>query len=145
MHVFFISNTFTSNARLKLAKIKQMLSNTLRLNFYYLKIVHILHPRYYPKIIGHILKNKQKNNCVCIYTINHNENEKKDHNKYNIGCNYSKYKKCLSMMMLKSIKQHLSNIWSSVHAKVKQRWGWVEKKRCSEKMRLFKKQSSWNT
>ena len=33
---------------------------------------------------------------------------------------YSKYKKCLTMMMLICIKQHLSNIWSSVHEKVKQ-------------------------
>ena len=33
-------------------KFKQMLSNTLRLNFCYLKIVHILHLRYHPKIIG---------------------------------------------------------------------------------------------
>ena len=24
-------------------------------------------------------------------------------------------------------KQHLSNIWSSIHKKVKQHWGWVEK------------------
>ena len=34
---------------------------TLRLNFCYLKIIHILHPRYHPEIIGHILKNKQNN------------------------------------------------------------------------------------
>ena len=30
--------------------------------------------------------------------------------------------------MLTCIKQHLSNIWSSIHEKVKQHWGWVEKK-----------------
>ena len=28
---------------------------------------------------------------------------------------YSKYKKSLSMMMLICIKQHTSNIWSSIH------------------------------
>ena len=28
------------------------------------------------------------------------------------------------MMMFKCIKQHQSNIWSSVHEKVKQHWGW---------------------
>ena len=27
-------------------------------------------------------------------------------------------------------KQHLSNIWSSIHYKVKQHWGWVEKRYC---------------
>ena len=50
-------------------KIKQILSNTLRLNFCYLKIIHILHPRYHPKIIGHILKNKQKDMNLCIHEI----------------------------------------------------------------------------
>ena len=45
-----------------------MLSNNLRLNFCYLKIIHILHSRSHPK-------NKQKNKCVYIYAINHNENE----------------------------------------------------------------------
>ena len=40
-----------------------------------LKIIHIPHPRYHPKTIGHILKNKQKNECVCIHAINNNENE----------------------------------------------------------------------
>ena len=41
-------------------KIKLMLSNTLSLNFY-LKITHIFHPRYHPKIIGHILKGIPEN------------------------------------------------------------------------------------
>ena len=43
---------------------KQMLSSTLRLNFCYLDIIRILHLRYYPKVIGHILKNNQKNKCA---------------------------------------------------------------------------------
>ena len=34
-----------------LQKIKQELSNTLRLNYGYLKIIHFLHPRYHPQII----------------------------------------------------------------------------------------------
>ena len=33
-----------------------------------LKIIHILHPRYYSNV-GHILKNKQKNKCVYIHQI----------------------------------------------------------------------------
>ena len=69
IQAFFINNTFISNARLKLAKIKQMLSKNLRLNFSYLKIIHILHPRYHPKIIGQILKSKPRNKCVCIHEI----------------------------------------------------------------------------
>ena len=48
-----------------------MLGNTLRLNFCYWKIIHIAHPHphYHPKIIGHILKNKQISKCVCIHEI----------------------------------------------------------------------------
>ena len=38
------------------------------------------------------------------------------------GHKYSKYRKCLSMIMLVGMKQHLSNIWSSIHEKVKQDW-----------------------
>ena len=34
-----------------------------------MKIIRTLHPRYHPKIIGHILKNKQKKKCVCIHEI----------------------------------------------------------------------------
>ena len=41
---------------------------------------------------------------------------------------YTKYKMCLSMIMVICIKQHLSNIWSSIHEKVKQHWDCVEKK-----------------
>ena len=41
-----------------------MLGNILRVNFSYLKIIHILHPLYHPKILGLILKNKQKSQFV---------------------------------------------------------------------------------
>ena len=34
-----------------------------------LLLIHILHSHYYLKIIGHVLKNKQKNKCVCIHEI----------------------------------------------------------------------------
>ena len=44
VHAFFISNTFISNASLKLPKkIKQMLSNTLKLNLWHLEIIGIPH------------------------------------------------------------------------------------------------------
>ena len=50
-----------------------MLNNTLRLNFCYLKIIHILHRRYHSKIIGHILKKRKRTNPLYSwnYTINH--------------------------------------------------------------------------
>ena len=65
INAFFISNTFISNARLKLEKIKHKLSNNLGLNFSYLKIIRFLHPNYHANIIRHILKSLQMNKCVC--------------------------------------------------------------------------------
>ena len=44
-------------------------SNTLRLHFGSLKIIHILHSHFHPKIIGRTLKNKQKNKYVCVLEI----------------------------------------------------------------------------
>ena len=44
------------------------------------------------------------------------------------GHKYPKYKMCLSLMTVICIKQHLGNILSSIHEKVKQNWGWVEKR-----------------
>ena len=59
IHAFYISNTFISNSRLKLAKNKQTLSNTLRLNFRYLIIICFPYLCYHPKIID-FLKNVEK-------------------------------------------------------------------------------------
>ena len=60
---------------------------------------------------------------------------KSESHRYNInrtrsrhGHKCAKHKICLSMMMLVCIKQHLSNIWSWIHGKVNQHWGWVEEK-----------------
>ena len=46
-------------------KTKQILSNTLRLNLWYLKIIHILHAN----ITENILKEQVKNKCVSIHEI----------------------------------------------------------------------------
>ena len=76
--LFYISNTLISRARLKFAKNQVNLSNALRLNFFYLKVIHILH-QHYSKEIEYILKNKQKKTSVSIFirynAINPNENE----------------------------------------------------------------------
>ena len=37
---------------------------------------------------------------------------------------------CLGKIMSICNKQHLSNIWGSIHRKVKEHWGWAEKMRC---------------
>ena len=59
-----------------------MLSNTLRLNFCYL-IIHILHSRCHPKIIGHILKNVQKKKTNKKYK--QKKNKKKPNKKKKIS------------------------------------------------------------
>ena len=45
--------------------------------------------------------------------------------------NYTKYKMCHVFLYNGGymFKQHLSNILVSIHKKVKQHWGWIEKKR----------------
>ena len=100
-----------------------MQSNTLRLNFCYLKVIQILHPHYRPKIVGHTLKNKQKNMYVYIHEIirviimkvkmkmkNRSHRYGRNKPKYRHGHIWSKCKNSLSMMMLLFINQHLSNI-----------------------------------
>ena len=60
---FFVTNTFISNARLNLVKIKQKLSNTLRLNFHYLKTLPSKNKKRYSK------KKLKKNKCVCFNDV----------------------------------------------------------------------------
>ena len=123
-----------------------MLSHILKLNLCYLKPIYILYPLYPPKIIGHILKNKQKNKSFRIHeiiqliVIKMKMKMKNILDWYDInelrprpGHKYSKYKNCLSMMMMMliCIKQHLSNIGSSVYEKLKQHCGWFKKSRNS--------------
>ena len=79
-HAFFVSNTL-SNARLKIAKNQANTKQHPEAELLLLKIFHILHPRYQTKIIGHILKNKQNNKCVCIHAISHTENEHENENR----------------------------------------------------------------
>ena len=85
----------------------------------YLKIIQILHPRYHPKLIGHILRNKQTSKCVCIHELirliimKMKMNIRKRY-RYDINRPSSRY-------------GYKSNILSSIDQKVKQHWGWVEK------------------
>ena len=46
--------------------------------------------------------------------------------------------------MVKDIKQHLRNIWSSIHEKVKQHWDWVEKSVTYKKMDAVLRHKQWN-
>ena len=65
--LFFVSNTFIINVKLKLAKIQANVKQHPEAEL--LLFIHILHPRYQPEIIEHILKNKQNKKCLCIHEI----------------------------------------------------------------------------
>ena len=55
------------------------------------------------------------------------------------GHKYTNYKMRLNKMIVISVKQQLSNVWSLIHEKVKQHWGWVEKNVAYKKTLLIKK------
>ena len=87
---------------------------------------------------------KQVHSFKWDYMMNDNENkaenEKKRSSRYHINRprprhehKYTKYKMCLSTMMVICTRLFLSNIWSSIHEKFKQQWGLVEKKDVADK------------
>ena len=95
-----------------------MLSDTLRLKFFYLKIIHIVHPGYYSKMKMKIkIKNRFRR-----YDINRSKSRH--------GHKNSKCKTFHSMVMLICITQHLSNIWSSIHERFKQNWSLLNSTKC---------------
>ena len=57
LHFFYKQHYYKQHQADISKKIKHMLSNTLNVNFFIHDIIQ--------KIMGHILKNKQKNKCVC--------------------------------------------------------------------------------
>ena len=152
MYLSFLSFSLLVLFNWNWLKIKQKLSNTLRLNFCYLKIKLFVHPPEDPKIIGHILKKQgiSYNRIIWLIIKKRRLTVKNRSHIYNInrrrsriGHKYTNKKKCHSSMMVVCIKQHPSNIWNSLHAKVKQSWGLVEKKCCLLKKRVFKQQYWW--
>ena len=133
-HVFFISNTFKSNTRLRLTK------NQANAKHHPEAELLTSENHWHSSTTLSSNNNKQKNKHVCIHEIMQlaimkmKTKMKTDSPKYGInrprcrhGHKYSKYMKHLSTMTLICIKQHLSNIWSSVYGNVKHHWGWVEK------------------
>ena len=68
-YTLFYKQRFYKQRQTETAKKNQANAKPLKLNFCYLKITHILHPRYHPKIKGHILISKQMNKSVCIHEI----------------------------------------------------------------------------
>lgn len=75
---FFLSNTVISNNMLKLAKLKEKLSNTIRLNFYYyLKIIIHIHVVIQKEIFQTMYKKQVGlfRACYMIYDNDENETE----------------------------------------------------------------------
>ena len=64
---FFMSNMFTCNARLKLAKKQAKAKQHSEDQLLLFENFHILHPCYHPKIIGHTLKKKQQKKSMSIF------------------------------------------------------------------------------
>ena len=67
---FFCNQHFYKQRQTETGKnFNTKLSNTLRLNCYYLKTISFFHPSYYPEIIGNILKNVQKTSASVLMTL----------------------------------------------------------------------------
>ena len=102
------------------------------------KIIHILNWGYLPKIIRNVLKSKKKSK-MKVRMKNRSNRYDIDTPRSRYGHKYNTYKKCLTiMMMLICIKQHLSNIWSSIYEKLTNTKAELKKKSClQKKQRVF--------
>ena len=140
--LFFISNTFISNAWLKLAKNQAKAKQHPEVELLIFENYLLSSPRLpsqnnwrYPK---KCIKTKFVcfNEVIWLMTMKMGLKKNRSH-KYDINRprprhwhEYTKYKMCLNLMMNICIKQHLTNIWNSIQEKIKQHWGWVGKKGC---------------
>ena len=138
IHASFISSTFISNARLKLAKNQ---TNTKE----HPEVGLFLFENYSLSSSTLLSKNKRRYSKKCIKNKYVYLNKVvwlmiQPETRYNMkrprsrhGHKYTKYKMSLSIMLVVCIKQHLGNIWSSMHEKVKQHWRWAKKSFVSKK------------
>ena len=79
-----------------LQKIKQKISNTMRLNFCYMEVMGFLHPHYHPKIIEAILKNVQKHVRLVYWDFMINP----------LSANFTKWSNTLKQFIGKSVFDH---------------------------------------
>ena len=135
--LFFISNIFISNARLKFVKNQTKAKQHPQAELLLFKNYSLFPSTLSSKNNRRYSEKYAKNECVWLMAMKTRLEMKNRSHRYDINRSrprhkhtYTKYKMYLSMMLVICIKQHLSNIWSSIHGKVKQQWGRVEKKRC---------------
>ena len=125
---FLISNTFINNARPKLAKnqakAKKQPEAELLLFENYLLFSSTLSPKNNRRYSKKCTKDKciSFDNVIWLIAIKMRRKMKSRSQRYNVNRprhrhlhKYNKFKICLSIMMVISIKQHQSNIWSSIH------------------------------
>ena len=114
-----LSYTFIKNAKLKLAKNQANAKQHPEAELLKLKNYSHSSSTLSTKDNRTYSKKKQKKKWVCILEIiwlsivktgSHWHNINRPSSRH--GHKYSKYEKCLSMMMLICIKPHISNIWS---------------------------------
>ena len=115
VRAFFISNTFTSNARLKLAKILAKAKQNLEAELLQFENYSLSSFTFSSKN-NEILKNVQKTSAVL--------NRLRPRH----GHEYTKYKMCLNIMMVICIKQHLSNIEAQFMKKLKNSVAYKQKR-----------------
>ena len=136
MHTFFISNARLKSAK-KQAKAKQHPEAELSLFENYSLTSSTLSYKNKGRYSKKCTKNKYLclNVVIWLMTMKMRLKLKNKSHRYDInrpkprhGQKHTKYKMCLSITMVICTKQHLSKIWSSVYEKLKQHWGWVEKK-----------------
>ena len=147
---FFISNTFRSNAKLKLAKNQAKAKQHPEAELLLFENYSLSFSALSSKNNKLFSKNCTKNRCVYfneiiwLMAMKMKLKMKNRPRRYDInrprprhGHKYTKYKMCLSKMMVICVKKRFSNIWNSIHKKVKQRRGWFENGGCLWKQRAF--------
>ena len=130
--LFFVSSTFVSSARLKLAKNQANAKQRPEAELLLFKDSLLSSFTSSFKNSRRHSKKCTKNEYLCLnvliwlMAVKMRLNMKNRSHRYDInrpsprhGHSHTEYKMCLSIMMVICIKQHLSNIWGSIHEKVK--------------------------
>ena len=142
-HTLYIRNIYISNTKLKLAKNQAKAKQHSEADLLLFENYSLSSFTLSSKNNRRYSKKGVKSKCPCLYeaiwlvTMKMRLKMTNRSRRYTInisrpkyGHRYIKYKFYLSIMMLLCIKLLLENIWSSIHEKVKQDWGWNEKKSC---------------
>ena len=128
LHAFFISNTFISNTRLKLAKNQAKAKQHPEAELLLFENYSISSSTLSSKNNRRYSKNCTDSKYVCLneviwlVTMKMRLKMKNRLHRYDINGprpglrdKYTKYKISLTTMMVICVKQHLSNIWISIH------------------------------